>query len=265
MENKHAMDFYLFSVLGKVSSDSKDKLVEAAIDRAYRDASSRVSYCVGDKERQDKTTELRKRIDALSRACEEDFSRWHKETCKVILPGNPGEGDGYGKAQKWLNMTMKYLATINALVSSENDDFKGFYSGLAKYERSFHIPIDSYVIQALCYLDEVSASGESALGLPYKEKDKLPKTMAVRDCANPHDYVKAWSKWTEDDYYSFRDKLDDRFNLEWESKVWPMVAKCRNAIDSIPNEDGKKKEADKLRDNLRKEIRSISSWPLVEK
>lgn len=249
------MDFYLFSVLGKVSSDSKEELVRAAIDRAYRDASSRVSYCVDDEERQVKTDKLKKRLETLPEVGEKGFSKWHKDTCKDILPEKPGEGDGYGKAQKWLNMTLKYLATINALISSKNNDFKDFYKGIAEFERSFHIPVDSYIIQALCYLDEVSASGESALGLPY-EKEKLPKKKAVGECASPHDYVKAWSKWTEGDYDNFQKKLGGLLGLEWEGRVWPLVAEYRSAIDSLPGK-GKGRESEELREKLKAKVRSM--------
>lgn len=64
------------------------------------------------------------------------FDQWHGKICKEmkVLYAKQGIVLTYGQAQKWLNMTIKYLYML------EVDSFEECVS-------YFHIPLDSYVFQ----------------------------------------------------------------------------------------------------------------------
>ena len=64
-----------------------------------------------------------------------DFNTWHKELCDSL--GNKEEGSigyTYGQAQKWVNMTMKYLLILRFSPVEANID-------------QLHIPLDSIIVK----------------------------------------------------------------------------------------------------------------------
>lgn len=65
-----------------------------------------------------------------------EFDQWHGEVCKEmkVLYAKQGIVLTYGQAQKWLNMTIKYLYML------EVDSFEECFS-------YFHVPLDSYVFK----------------------------------------------------------------------------------------------------------------------
>lgn len=78
--------------------------------------------------------------DLASIDSQEDFDRAHKEWCtktvaefkQHIHPTRPGFEFRYGQAQKWLNMTLKYLAVL------DHPEVQRVYPYL-------HVPVDLYV------------------------------------------------------------------------------------------------------------------------
>ncbi len=108
-------------------------------------------------------TIIRKRINELEKC--DDFDQWHEETCKEMIDfySNNKEENGQsvlvcregkkrtdkettllpGQAQKWLNMTLKYLWLLYRLKLLE-DNLSSF---VCKHQSYFHIPLDSYIIR----------------------------------------------------------------------------------------------------------------------
>ena len=114
---------------------------EAAAFRAYRDFNRTLRF--GDMLPDDRlvlrknaVNVLRKQINGIN-ACssQKEFDTWHRETCDQILNVYTDKIEfTYGQAQKWLNMTIKYLYVI----------------GACQFDNVFkfcHIPIDKYVFQ----------------------------------------------------------------------------------------------------------------------
>lgn len=137
--DKDALDFLKVIYFGAITDP-----FEAASFRAYRDFNRTLRF--GDtgtetrKElRKQATSILRERIADIAEEThmtQEDFDAWHRETCRLVR--QPYEAAGitftWGQAQKWLNMTIKYLYIV------------GSYSFDCVF-RFCHIPVDNYVFQ----------------------------------------------------------------------------------------------------------------------
>ena len=234
MRQDLAIDFLLLSVIGASSDDSCGELIKASIERAYQDASSHVGY----EPKQGRETDegkIIKAIENLEAENQASFDMWHDETCRAILP-KEGNG-GYGKAQKWLNMTLKYLAVTYAVIKSigkDTQEYLVFYEKtLQPCESYFHIPIDSYICDALAWS---GVADDSDNLLPLAEGEQWPKRKKVSGCATPYDsYVKSWSTWSPNEYKSLSNSLKSYAgcNLDWETQAWITVARCRRDLDAM--------------------------------
>ena len=100
-----------------------------------------------------------------------------------------------GMAQKWVNMTLKYLWLLGA-IDGEN----------------LHAPIDRTIIRAA-----TNKEGEWSLGIDYKYK---------------HNKLNNWPSWDDiNEYKKFQDSIRkealNRFNyspISWENKAWVDLA-----------------------------------------
>lgn len=138
----------------------------------------------------------------------EDFNAKHFEICKEIITKSQNyrakntnynileKSLSYGHAQKWLNMTLKYL-----WLTGQFDD-KRYLD-----PEWLHIPVDRYIIRAVA------------------DKGVFPQ-----------DPSRTWSKWTDDIYNDFREKLSKQYEVEkkeknyqsplqWENELWIEQAK----------------------------------------
>ena len=147
--------------------------------------------------------------------CDNEFADWHEKKCKEIKgsmnqatykPNEPGsfiikeKAFTYGQAQKWLNMTLKYMWLLDMLPGD-----------LTK--KSLHIPVDSYIIDAV-----KSNAVEYGLGMETGLS------------------ASSWSKW--DDYGAYREyqnaagkTIRKKYGLspiEWEGKAWMAIAKDKS-------------------------------------
>lgn len=135
--DKDILDFLKVIYFGAITDP-----MEAASDRAYRDFNRTIRFNNMPQERRDflrhtVTALFQKEIPALVDAGVPDqnaYDAWHHKICEQIRTTyrNAGIEFYYGQAQKWLNMTMKYL-----YVSGEYT-----FDGLFQY---LHVPIDNYV------------------------------------------------------------------------------------------------------------------------
>ena len=139
------------------------------------------------------------------------FGLWHKAKCEeimgtmntaifqddsLILKSNSFT---YGLAQKWVNMTLKYLWLLDRLPE-----------GLTA--KSLHVPIDSFILEKLQEenVDEIRRDGDT-----YKYKGK------------------SWSQLDDyDAYLDIQTKIGQiagkTFPIEWEGPAWIEVAKKRS-------------------------------------
>ncbi|MDD3085129.1 MAG: hypothetical protein PHU32_04565 [Candidatus ainarchaeum sp.] len=142
----------LDSLKGFYFNDYSD-IIRAACYRAYRDFNRTINFPVKmknlnkyeKKEEEKKRLELKNSILDLFRIMiiklrsineldQMKFDYWHNSVCDSIIKkyNNKNIELKYGQAQKWLNMTIKYLYCLG-----ENFD---------KEFSFFHIPVDNYIL-----------------------------------------------------------------------------------------------------------------------
>ena len=123
-----------------------DNVYDAASKRAYRDFCRTIrsqrfkeaSYESKEGFRQDVTDYMRTKIDGLkgiTNKKQEVFDAWHTDVCNGIIDRFPYGIMYYGQAQKWINMTFKYLYVLEESVHRD-----------AWYFPFLHIPMDNIII-----------------------------------------------------------------------------------------------------------------------
>ena len=168
------------------------------------------------------------------------YDTWHKTVCDCIIGvyqthlkkrTKTGDVEGcdmtYGQAQKWLNMTIKYIWLVCSVYGT-SATFR-YYESLMRREREFHVPLDRYII------DHVRTCHRES-GKPLPEAIKKIKSE--------------WSRMTDyAAYLGYQDALkafiarpegDDCSPLEWELVHWHKAMKA---------EEERKKEKQKAKKN----------------
>lgn len=109
----------------------------------------------------------------------------------------------YGQAQKWLNMTIKYMW----ITGKWETEFE-------RIESCLHIPVDNYIIEA--------AKNE------YGGKDALEEIIDDEKKENGRKKIDPRSRWNKDQYTRFqmalKGRLGEQMPLEWEGKAWMEMA-----------------------------------------
>lgn len=232
------MDFLIYSyfkIIPKaIYGDSREPdystyRIKKAIMKAYEDATNEGAYntlfkktieagklkqlkSASERARNDSAKFLFLQIQKLS-ALASNYKEWHKNTCdglykkysKVCLNENEPFFT-YGNAQKWVNMTMKYLWLL------------GLLDNTVDCER-LYIPIDSFIIDAMW--------SDQNVNLPLRpENGDRSKTYA-----KPSDHVLGWSQWDDKMYEDFRSTLPEKYSLCWENDAWIEQAEKRKKAD----------------------------------
>lgn len=167
---------------------------------------------------------IRNEIDEFFRddSSLDDYDNWHYTLCKNLKAKYKNVTDGktkfftYGNAQKWVNMTIKYLCLIDAL----SDGFI-YHKRLCEFQSAFHVPVDSYIIKAVLPI--------TSIPLPISDEKRKEQKIAI-------DYVKSWSAWDCDEdedkestYNLFqkgiRKTIQCSSPLDWENGTWIEQAK----------------------------------------
>lgn len=162
------------------------------------------------------------------------FDRWHREACHQLI-GVYGtdflvrrEGKvrtsipdklTYGQAQKWLNMTLKYLWLLHRFGMLPEEDGKI----VDAFGHAFHVPLDSYVLRYISRQDKSKAAPFSA----HCRNGLDPEISFRREWEQ---FGSTWSRISDaDGYYLLQQKLaqaaKDRTPLEWELVHWHLALK----------------------------------------
>lgn len=163
-------------------------IYERASERAYRDFCRTLRLNGADLTSHRKKTAdmLRERTSTLlaSSVNQDGYDRWHEAICDELVGYFKPLGIGftYGHAQKWVNMTMKYLYILDEEIFSNIFDF-------------FHVPIDSIVI-------DLAAN-----------KLSVPKPKFVWSKIPDYDTYFAYQK-------KLREKISDMSPMRWELEEW---------------------------------------------
>lgn len=139
-----------------------------------------------------------------------NFDDWHKAKCREIINFMNNSIDKsntnilkkdftIGQAQKWVNITLKYLWLLNALPTGVKPEY-------------LHVPIDSYIIE-----------------IAYDNKNKFENALGLED--KP---PKSWSKLSEyKKYFEIQEAIreaiktnttNETIPIKWESLAWIEVA-----------------------------------------
>lgn len=220
MHTKHlrdAVDFLMWSYFNLTLDDGENtpRILSVCIRNAYLDATQQGAYnTLIDKNDSDLKESSQKaeieagkklltQIQELAESKEVTFDNWHKTTCNNIK-GDYAKVNGdcerfsYGNAQKWVNMTLKYIYILYWIYQSVSPGCKFCEvcgEIVKKYAEELHVPIDSFIIEAFSLKND-----------------------------------KAWSKWSDSEYQSFR-KVHGEKGLDWESSAWLAIAKKRKEKD----------------------------------
>ena len=172
MENKNLIDFLVYSYFGIVpndlynnlykTNDYDDYCVRKTIMKAYADATNQGAYNTLFKKDHPNIETLRndsaeakkngakfifEAVKKMPCSNEGEFNAWHEDLCTGIVKEYENVKDNepffsYGNAQKWVNMTLKYIFLLNK--------YCGEYGKKVVYIKKYlHIPLDSYIISAL--------------------------------------------------------------------------------------------------------------------
>ena len=176
---------------------------------------------------------LNKLVKAVSSFADntESYEAWHSVLCNNIKDFYANEiNDGvkerfsYGNAQKLVNMAMKYLYLLSEISECFSDkDIKELLASVNKHSEDLHIPIDSFIIDAIWR--------ETDLALPLQDNTSAKRDR--KDYKTPSDNVRGWSTWDEETYKSVQSdllnyvKAQKKQPLEWESEMWIREAKNR--------------------------------------
>lgn len=200
-----AIDFLLYDYFGITSGDNPDEMILKCAQRAYRDLCRTLKFAEkadnakGEKKKQIEKAHQAFRMEIceliqgkvkelLCSQSEAEFDEKHARLCFCICETDKGNVLSvklkWGQAQKWLNMTIKYMWLIGLWERTYN-------------RSAVHIPVDNYIIQAI---------PEGVVTLPssrWSQWDQKPYKVFQQD-------LRKWRK----------ESSPDMSPLEWEAEKW---------------------------------------------
>jgi hypothetical protein len=123
--------------------NTSEGFYKASAKRAYRDFSRtlRDLNTDGDIKRDAKNTVENLLLERINIVLDSDFENqhefdlWHQKTCEIIISKSPELELKVGQAQKWINMTLKYMYTLK----------ESRIAGINRNVCYFHVPIDNII------------------------------------------------------------------------------------------------------------------------
>lgn len=197
------------AINGKASNVTNlSEAIEYAINKAYSDMQLRTIKGHRKEIKEESTKALQKQLKNLFNKHpkgDSDFDTWHGEACNAFLEAFNKAANNYsvtqqkyGKAQKIVNMSLKYLYCI--FYCNKNNEFDNSQTkfnlnkdDVEQIFKSCHMPLDSYT-----------------LNWYYKDNGKENKL--------------AWSSLDEDNYNDIKDEIRKRLQtqnvLQAEFVIW---------------------------------------------
>lgn len=244
MDNVSVAIIFLMSTHSGITvEDTTDELLMSLIRLAFATATNEGAFntiktkgsFVEDKEKQ--LLEIIKKPPKQ----EDMFDYWHTEVCEKILSyykksdceirNNIPCAFTYGNAAKWLNMITKFMYIYRATLgyTTSKHDFCSFYDkNYAHLEKSFHIPIDSFIIEGLWNDDDTYGENNWIPGLD-KSENKKDKRVGKYSTTK----YTVWSKFKKEDYIAVQRKAQESAvnegisRMEFENKLWVKISKKR--------------------------------------
>lgn len=219
----------------------EDGLLKKVINKALFDATMQGAFNTKvletDKDNANSAKEqavsyLEERIKGLNSNNQKEYDKWHSETCicvkckfKDLKDKNGNMIFSYGNAQKFVNMTMKYLYMLSKSSGLANSNSK-LVNAVKKSSKFFHMPIDSYIIDQLCIKEILDKEIQNRI-----KRKQLPKKKPLKDCSHPSEYIKPWSQWESEEYVEVQECIRKKADkgqyivIDWENDLWIERAK----------------------------------------
>lgn len=243
MEYENALNFLLFSYFGITLRSSAEDIINAAISREYRDSSSHVLSVANEA---DKITLKNAASDRIRSFVENlpdpaDYDEKHAKLCSDLKKEYDGETkDGYaftyGVAQKWVNMTMKYLCIILSVLKEHKAGHvfvNEYKEKLTDSESCLHVPLDSFILECIAQAQDKKKPGSVGFSLSIPRKNGMEGSYSS-DSLPWSRYDSEEGEWTdyEDSYHKLQKEIkeqigDNQCPLDWEGKVWIEIAQSR--------------------------------------
>lgn len=242
---KEGIKFLLWGYFRLSENEKKDIIIRRCIDLAYSDATNEGSFNTRALDTARNPFADRDILDAITNWEITDYDIWHKRICDKLVydyrdvkrkvkneePHKPAFT--YGNAQKWINMTVKYLylfrSTLESFDENCSTEFREFYdSRFAAHERSFHVPIDSFIMEAVW--PENAREGEENWLPPGAKFTKNNRPFLGKYDST---HYTSWSNFDEESYNSVKNYVrtcvitGGKAPLEWENEEWMRIAKKR--------------------------------------
>lgn len=208
IDEKDILEFFKYSYFGNL----KDP-IEAASNRAYRDMCRTLDF--KNITENDKTN-FKKEVKAILKNImknedknqninniknQDEFDTWHQGICDKIIKKSKkiekiketDEGKEekiqftYGQAQKWVNMTIKYLYMLNDHTFDNVFDF-------------LHVPVDNYIFKAV--------------------KDELKIKKPTKKSWSRWDNYEEYLKYQNDIRKNLKKEKKEISPLRWEFENW---------------------------------------------
>lgn len=237
------LNFLYYNLLGITIEDIKNKsdeyIIKKCANRAYLDLcrtlkfteeykNNKVSFseCIINNIMIKKIKDLLDKFDPSVINTEKfDFDGWHNtlcedineeaNKCKYLVSSDNNESFHYGQAQKWVNMTLKYMF----FTERWSDCFENIKEVL-------HAPIDNYILEGIW-----NEKWEDVLKIVKREDIGCIDLEKKFDS----DKFKPWSKWNQELYKKFikclRNKVKNQNLIEWETKTWLDVARDKSGSE----------------------------------
>ena len=187
----------------------EDDLMKLAIEKAYRDLQrtmrgfpksgeskknegKKQDVILRDEIKKNARERIRVKIDNMIKCNSTEqttFDKLHEDACEALIEEfkkNEYEGFTIGQAQKWINMTFKYLNLLD-------------YNGIEKIYEFCHIPIDRYILEYMLEKNII-------------EKENFKKAIHWSKIKKYEDYFEIQEK--------FRDKCKGKIPLDEEFEIW---------------------------------------------
>lgn len=158
-----------------------------------------------------------------------DYDKWQNNVCdsiinlyrmrlKIRTKINETKGCDMtvGQAQKWVNMTVKYIWLVCSVYGTS--DIFHYYENLMKQEKYFHIPLDHYILDYVklnCIEKDENLSEETKNGLTAIKR----VWSAIPDFESYNKYQKALRKLIMNEEVNYHSPL------EWELVHWHEAIK----------------------------------------
>lgn len=180
LTEKDYNDFYKIILFGKIENP-----INTSVKRAYRDLCRTI---VGFSKNYNHDKILNNAIKLLNKEIQrliyskiedqDDFDNWHKKCCDELIITFENQKFYYGQAQKWINMSLKYLSMID-------------HESVEKNYEYFHVPIDNYIID----ISEIKTSVAWSRITDYSEYLDWQRKFRTMYLGNPLDNeFKLWLK-----------------------------------------------------------------------